>query len=49
MTVALKSRVFETALDLTTFCADEDNDVGEIVSIVTDNSGKYVLFYTEGA
>lgn len=47
MPVALKVRSFPNHNELAAFCADVANNVTTIVSIVTDSSGQYVLFYTE--
>ena len=46
MAVALKSRSFSSQVDLTAFCIDAANNVGEVISIVYNQDGKYVLFYT---
>jgi len=46
MAVALKVRIFKTALELATFAADAGNDVATIVNISPDElSGVWVLFY----
>jgi hypothetical protein len=46
MAVALKTRSFDSPIELSTWAADVANNVTAVVSVVTDNSGKYVLFYT---
>ena len=46
MAVALKTQSFNSPIELATWAADVANSVTAIVSIVFDNSGKYVLFYT---
>lgn len=47
MAVALKTRVFQSPVDLATFCATGANNVTTVISITFDaTSNKYVLFYT---
>lgn len=45
MAVALKIKIFDSPVDLAAFCVDGANNVTTVISVVTDNSGKYVLFY----
>lgn len=45
MAVALKVRSFANHNELAAFCVDAGNNVTTVISIVTDNSGQYVLFY----
>lgn len=45
MAVAVKTRIFDTAKELADYCVAGANNVTTVLSIVTDNSGKYVLFY----
>jgi hypothetical protein len=40
-----KTKVFDTAIDLANYVKDPTKDVSSVVSVVTDNNGKYVLFY----
>lgn len=46
MAVTLKVAYFDTAVDLANFVSTNLASQANVVSIVTDNSGKYVLFYT---
>lgn len=46
MAVTLKVKIFDSPNDLAAFCAAGGNNVTAVVSIVSDNNGKYVLFYT---
>lgn len=45
MAVVLKTQIFDSPNDVAAFCVAAGNNVTTVVSIVTDNSGKYVLFY----
>ncbi len=38
-----KTRMFDNALDLQTFVNTQD--VSQVISVVSDSSGKFVLFY----
>jgi hypothetical protein len=42
---AFKTQIFNSAFDLQVFVST-DAGVSTVVSIVCDNSGKFVLFYT---
>ncbi len=47
MAVALKTKMFNSAVDLAAFCALAGNNVTTIVSITFNSaSGKFQLFYT---
>lgn len=44
--VALIVKIFDTPQELADFAALAGNSVATIYGIVTDSSGKYLLFYT---
>lgn len=46
MAVALKWQIFDNPITLTAFCVAGGNNVTTVISIVPDNNGKFVLFYT---
>ncbi len=46
MAVALKVKIFDNPNELAAFCAAGGNNVTTVISIVTDNNGKYLVFYT---
>lgn len=43
----MKSMIFASPYDLTTWVNDNTITANNIVQIVCDNSGKYILFYME--
>ena len=45
MAVAVKTQSFRTPQELADWAAAGANNVGTVLSIVTDASGMYVLFY----
>jgi hypothetical protein len=40
-----RTKVFNSHIELYNYVVADNSDVNSVVSIITDNNGKYILFY----